>query len=179
MGPLLANVKIEDLKCESVHKNLTKLEFVPIHLRYVGIPENLIMGLTTFIVLVPLLFSILRKWTKFYNITKENGHNMPSKSSDEGFLTWIPAAIRITDNQIEEKCGMDAVLYLTFSRLIIYLICIVTVVALFAALPVNFMYGTLYENWKDFSRTTMGNLLPVSPYMWIHNILAFVLSFIV
>ncbi|KAG9329686.1 hypothetical protein JZ751_030057, partial [Albula glossodonta] len=57
---------------------------------------------------------------------------------DNGFCSWLTAIFRIKDEEIREKCGEDAVHYLSFQRHIIGLLVVVGVLSVGIVLPVNF-----------------------------------------
>lgn len=57
---------------------------------------------------------------------------------DNGFCSWLTAIFRIKDDEIRDKCGGDAVHYLSFQRHIIGLLVVVGVLSVGIVLPVNF-----------------------------------------
>uniref|UniRef100_A0AAQ4QF33 CSC1/OSCA1-like N-terminal transmembrane domain-containing protein n=1 Tax=Gasterosteus aculeatus aculeatus TaxID=481459 RepID=A0AAQ4QF33_GASAC len=65
---------------------------------------------------------------------------------DNGFCSWLTAIFRIKDEEIREKCGEDAVHYLSFQRHIIGLLVVVGVLSVGIVLPVNFSGDLLGEN---------------------------------
>lgn len=166
---------------------------------YEGIPENLLINFLAWLVLLSL-FTVLRKkawnygrlalvqkyesrWTQlFYGQDSDTGKvagEVDSVSSlefnmqlDKGYLSWIPALFKIKDEQILAKSGRDAVQYLSFQRHITIYLMIVCIICISIVLPVNFM-GKLEGGRNQFGHTTMANLDPQSPLMWIHVTLAF------
>uniref|UniRef100_A0AAZ3PC62 Transmembrane protein 63Ba n=1 Tax=Oncorhynchus tshawytscha TaxID=74940 RepID=A0AAZ3PC62_ONCTS len=73
------------------------------------------------------------------------------------------------DEEIREKCGEDAVHYLSFQRHIIGLLVVVGVLSVAIVLPVNFSGNLL----GDFGRTTIANLDANNMLLWLHTTFAF------
>ncbi|KAK0145424.1 CSC1-like protein 2 [Merluccius polli] len=82
---------------------------------------------------------------------------------DNGFCSWLTAIFRIKDEEIREKCGEDAVHYLSFQRHIIGLLVVVGVLSVGIVLPVNFSGDLLvWKQWRerrmrDNIKTILGN----------------------
>ncbi|XP_048028839.1 CSC1-like protein 2 isoform X1 [Megalobrama amblycephala] len=68
---------------------------------------------------------------------------------DNGFCSWLTAIFRIKDEEIREKCGEDAVHYLSFQRHIIGLLVVVGVLSVGIVLPVNFSGNLLGKSLKN------------------------------
>ncbi|KTG44302.1 hypothetical protein cypCar_00021351, partial [Cyprinus carpio] len=86
------------------------------------------------------------------------------------------------DEEIREKCGEDAVHYLSFQRHIIGLLVVVGVLSVGIVLPVNFSGNLLGESWTvevrdnnaySFGRTTIANLNSGNNLLWLHTSFAF------
>uniref|UniRef100_A0A8D0D690 Transmembrane protein 63B n=1 Tax=Sander lucioperca TaxID=283035 RepID=A0A8D0D690_SANLU len=77
------------------------------------------------------------------------------------------------DEEIREKCGEDAVYYLSFQRHIIGLLVVVGVLSVGIILPVNFSGNLLENNAYSFGRTTIANLDADNALLWLHTIFAF------
>ncbi|XP_062851933.1 CSC1-like protein 2 isoform X2 [Trichomycterus rosablanca] len=92
---------------------------------------------------------------------------------DSGFCSWLTAIFRIKDDEIREKCGEDAVHYLSFQRHIIGLLVVVGVLSVGIVLPVNFSGDLLEGNAYSFGRTTIANLQSGDNLLWLHTIFAF------
>lgn len=99
---------------------------------------------------------------------------------DNGLCSWLTAIFRIKDDEIREKCGEDAVHYLSFQRHIIGLLVVVGVLSVGIVLPVNFSGDQLVEtgnfennNAYSFGRTTVVNLKSGNHLLWLHTIFAF------
>nr|XP_021335594.1 CSC1-like protein 2 isoform X2 [Danio rerio] len=74
---------------------------------------------------------------------------------DNGFCSWLTAIFRIKDEEIREKCGEDAVHYLSFQRHIIGLLVVVGVLSVGIVLPVNFSGNLLGECGGQRSRVSL------------------------
>ncbi|XP_047221197.1 CSC1-like protein 2 isoform X3 [Girardinichthys multiradiatus] len=92
---------------------------------------------------------------------------------DNGFCSWLTAIFRIKDEEIREKCGEDAVHYLSFQRHIIGLLVVVGVLSVGIVLPVNFSGDLLENNAYSFGRTTIANLKSGTNLLWLHTTFAF------
>ncbi|XP_060781370.1 CSC1-like protein 2 [Neoarius graeffei] len=92
---------------------------------------------------------------------------------DSGFCSWLTAIFRIKEDEIREKCGEDAVHYLSFQRHIIGLLVVVGVLSVGIILPVNFSGGLQDNNAYSFGRTTIANLNSENNLLWLHTIFAF------
>uniref|UniRef100_A0A8C9VMJ5 Transmembrane protein 63B n=1 Tax=Scleropages formosus TaxID=113540 RepID=A0A8C9VMJ5_SCLFO len=92
----------------------------------------------------------------------------------QGFCSWLTAIFRIKDDEIREKCGEDAVHYLSFQRHIIGLLVVVGVLSVGIVLPVNFSGDLLENNAYSFGRTTIANLSSGNNLLWLHTTFAFV-----
>eukprot|EP00105_Crassostrea_gigas_P025532 XP_011446143.1 PREDICTED: CSC1-like protein 2 isoform X3 [Crassostrea gigas] len=90
---------------------------------------------------------------------------------DSNVCSWIPAFFRVKDKDILKKSGQDAIQYLTFQRYLIIYTTIVMVLVVAIVVPVNFS-GNNIGNKTDFGHTTIGNLDPDSPLLWVHAVLA-------
>ncbi|XP_061083799.1 CSC1-like protein 2 isoform X1 [Conger conger] len=93
---------------------------------------------------------------------------------DRGFCSWLTAIFRIKDEEIREKCGEDAVHYLSFQRHIIGLLVVVGVLSVGIVLPVNFSGDLLENNAYSFGRTTIANLKSGNNLLWLHTSFAFI-----
>lgn len=92
---------------------------------------------------------------------------------DNGFCSWLTAIFRIKDDEIRDKCGGDAVHYLSFQRHIIGLLVAVGVLSVGIVLPVNFSGDLLENNAYSFGRTTIANLKSGNNLLWLHTSFAF------
>lgn len=107
------------------------------------------------------------------------GHRTATNSSqnsmthpvDRGFLSWILITFKLTDDQIHLHSGPDALHYLSFQRHLILVMAVITFVSIVLILPINF-HGQLSGDEKSFGHTTISNLEPTSPLLWIHTLCA-------
>lgn len=88
--------------------------------------------------------------------------------NDNGFLGWAKVTCQLTDEQFRKSCGPDAVHYLSFQRHLMIVMAIITVISIGIILPVNY-HGSLIDP-NSFARTTVSNVPPDSPLLWIHVI---------
>uniref|UniRef100_A0A4W6BQV6 Transmembrane protein 63B n=1 Tax=Lates calcarifer TaxID=8187 RepID=A0A4W6BQV6_LATCA len=135
--------------CYSARIRSTVLQGLP----FGGVPTVLALDFMCFLGLL-FVFSLLRKvaW-------------------DYGRLALVTDADR--DEEIREKCGEDAVHYLSFQRHIIGLLVVVGVLSVGIILPVNFSGNLLENNAYSFGRTTIANLDSDNALLWLHTTFAF------
>ncbi|XP_051531676.1 CSC1-like protein 2 isoform X3 [Myxocyprinus asiaticus] len=178
--------------CYSARIRSTVLQGLP----FGGVPTVLALDFMCFLVLL-FVFSILRKvaWdygrlalvtdadsvaSALHSETPDHYERLTSVSSsvdfeqrDNGFCSWLTAIFRIKDEEIREKCGEDAVHYLSFQRHIIGLLVVVGVLSVGIVLPVNFSGDLLENNAYSFGRTTIANLNSGNNLLWLHTSFAF------
>ncbi|XP_013867404.1 CSC1-like protein 1 [Austrofundulus limnaeus] len=162
-----------------------------------GVPIVLLLNFCVFIVLL-LVFTVIRK--KFWDYGRlalvadnegfnESSHRsygrMPSTASnmeepeyETKFCSWLPYTVRMEEEKIKEKCGTDAIRYLSFQRHLIILLVVLNVTSLGIILPVN-MTGKLLDNEPhSFGRTTIGNLSTGNNLLWLHTVFAVLYLFL-
>ncbi|KAM9364186.1 CSC1-like protein 2 isoform 2-T2 [Pholidichthys leucotaenia] len=177
--------------CYSARIRSTVLQGLP----FGGVPTVLALDFMCFLGLL-FVFSFLRKvaWdygrlalvsdpdstTSTITETSERYERLTSVSSsvdfdnrDSGLCSWLTAIFRIKEDEIRDKCGEDAVHYLSFQRHIIGLLVVVGVLSVGIILPVNFSGNLLENNAYSFGRTTIGNLDANNKLLWLHTIFAF------
>uniref|UniRef100_A0A8C5HXH1 CSC1-like protein 2 n=1 Tax=Gouania willdenowi TaxID=441366 RepID=A0A8C5HXH1_GOUWI len=175
--------------CYSARIRSTVLQGLP----FGGIPTVLALDFIVVfrcftIMMLLVVFSILRKvaWdygrlalvtdadrykTIFQNTSIQS--DFQNGSIKMGFCSWLTAIFRIKDEEIREKCGEDAVHYLSFQRHIIGLLVVVGVLSVGIILPVNFSGNLLENNAYSFGRTTIANLDTDNTLLWLHTTFAF------
>ncbi|XP_033251450.1 CSC1-like protein 1 [Drosophila miranda] len=92
---------------------------------------------------------------------------------EQGLFGWIWITFKLRKETILLHTGPDAVHYLSFQQHLMAVMAIVTLISLAIILPVNFLNGpkdTPYDV-NAFGRTTMANLSPESPWLWVHTII--------
>uniref|UniRef100_A0A8C7UJK9 Transmembrane protein 63B n=1 Tax=Oncorhynchus mykiss TaxID=8022 RepID=A0A8C7UJK9_ONCMY len=144
--------------CYSARIRSTVLQGLP----FGGVPTVLALDFMCFLVLL-FVFSILRKVAWDYGRLA---------LVTDGFCSWLTAIFRIKDEEIREKCGEDAVHYLSFQRHIIGQLVVVGVLSVGIVLPVNFSGDLLENNAYSFGRTTIANLK--TNLLWLHTSFAFI-----
>uniref|UniRef100_A0A8C7ZKE8 Transmembrane protein 63Ba n=1 Tax=Oryzias sinensis TaxID=183150 RepID=A0A8C7ZKE8_9TELE len=165
--------------CYSARIRSTVLQGLP----FGGVPTVLALDFMCFLGLL-FLFSILRKLAWDYGrlalITSDRYERLASVSSsvdfdttDHGFCSWLTAVFRIKEDELREKCGEDAIHYLSFQRHIIGLLVVVGVLSVGIILPVNFSGNLLENNAYSFGRTTIANLDVGNKLLWLHTTFAF------
>uniref|UniRef100_A0A8C2X9W2 Transmembrane protein 63B n=1 Tax=Cyclopterus lumpus TaxID=8103 RepID=A0A8C2X9W2_CYCLU len=149
--------------CYSARIRSTVLQGLP----FGGVPTVLALDFMCFLVLL-FVFSILRKVAWDYGRL--------------ALVTDLQILIRFRaltpplphrDEEIREKCGEDAVHYLSFQRHIIGLLVVVGVLSVGIVLPVNFSGDLLENNAYSFGRTTIANLKSGTNLLWLHTSFAF------
>uniref|UniRef100_A0A665T1Q6 Transmembrane protein 63B n=1 Tax=Echeneis naucrates TaxID=173247 RepID=A0A665T1Q6_ECHNA len=149
--------------CYSARIRSTVLQGLP----FGGVPTVLALDFMCFLVLL-FVFSILRKVAWDYGrlaLVTDADSRVSSSSSSR-------------DEEIREKCGEDAVHYLSFQRHIIGLLVVIGVLSVGIVLPVNFSGDLLGKN-----STTLAQLLISIPVhvlcsfrtnlLWLHTSFAF------
>uniref|UniRef100_A0A8B9ULP9 Transmembrane protein 63B n=1 Tax=Anas zonorhyncha TaxID=75864 RepID=A0A8B9ULP9_9AVES len=178
--------------CYSARIRSTVLQGLP----FGGVPTVLALDFMCFLALL-FVFSILRKvaWdygrlalvtdadsvaSALHSDNHDRYERLTSVSSsvdfdqrDNGFCSWLTAIFRIKDDEIRDKCGGDAVHYLSFQRHIIGLLVAVGVLSVGIVLPVNFSGDLLENNAYSFGRTTIANLNSGNNLLWLHTSFAF------
>uniref|UniRef100_A0A8B9SVJ1 Transmembrane protein 63A n=1 Tax=Anas platyrhynchos TaxID=8839 RepID=A0A8B9SVJ1_ANAPL len=170
--------------CYSTARGSTVLQGVT----FGGIPTVLLLDVTCFVVFM-FLFSTIRK--RFWDYGRvalvsetesELRYNRLSVSSlvpealeyDSGFCSWMTAAFRMHDDEIHDRCGEDAIHYLSFQRHIICLLIAVSVLSVGVILPVNLSGDLLVKDPYSFGRTTIQNLETGNDLLWLHTFFAVV-----
>ncbi|KAK3545051.1 hypothetical protein QTP86_033259 [Hemibagrus guttatus] len=155
-----------------------------------GVPVVLMLDLIVFLVLL-LVFSCIRKklWDYgrialvaeaegFNEISKRRYGRMTSFMSTEeseherGLCSWLTFIITMDQTVVKERCGMDAVHYLSFQRHLIILLLIVCVLSVSVILPVNLSGNLLGKDPYNFGRTTIANLENGDNLLWLHTVFA-------
>ncbi|XP_014214985.1 CSC1-like protein 2 isoform X2 [Copidosoma floridanum] len=193
MGDFYNNSEISDQPQECNINTTTKRIWLLTDV-YNGIPDNLLINICMFLLLVTL-FGLLRKkawnygrlallhktenrWMELFygdNDTRdaevaciEASVNSHLSNTDRGFLSWIVTAFRLSDDELLKRAGSDGLLYVSFQRHLIILTGLMTLVSLLVILPINYNGDKLIKDGA-FSRTTLPNLAPNSGWLWVHT----------
>ncbi|XP_063079482.1 CSC1-like protein 1 [Engraulis encrasicolus] len=158
-------------------------------LQFGGVPVVLLLDFIVFLVLL-LLFSAIRKKLWDYGrlalVADNEGFeshrrygrmsSVSSKGEDpeheRGLCTWLPYIIRMDMSMVRERCGVDAVHYLSFQRHLIVLLLLVCVTSVCVILPLNLSGNLLNNDPHSFGRTTIANLQQGDSLLWLHTVIA-------
>lgn len=91
----------------------------------------------------------------------------------KGLFSWIPVFMRVTDEHIRLKCGVDAFQYIIFQKHLIVYSVIIFCLSIGIVLPVNYT-GTNEPNKNSFGATTVSNLMADSSVFWLHTVFAII-----
>ena len=170
---------------------------------YGGIPVALLfyvgiwlLLLLVFLIMRKNLFNVIRRGLKL-NISRmkvlisrySDGQTDPEAGSgavqpdlatiareESGFLSWLTTSLNCyfySEQTMLQLAGPDAVQYLRFQTFLIAFIALLTLLSISVILPINYQGGKF--NQTEFNRTTIANLEPSSPFLYVHIILAFLL----
>ncbi|KAM9354316.1 CSC1-like protein 1 isoform 2-T2 [Pholidichthys leucotaenia] len=95
--------------------------------------------------------------------------NKKDPKNESKFCSWLPYILNMTEEEIENKCGVDAANYLSFLRHLTVLLAFVTVCSLCVILPVNMTGDLLSNDEQKFGQTTIGNLQSRNNLYWLHS----------
>ncbi|XP_042831806.1 CSC1-like protein 1 isoform X3 [Panthera tigris] len=168
-----------DSYCYNTAKNSTVLQGVT----FGGVPTVLLIDVSCFLCLI-LVFSIIRRrfWdygrialvseadsdSRFQRLSSSSSFGQQDFESELGCCPWLTAIFRLHDDQILERCGEDAIHYLSFQRHVIFLLVVVSCLSLCIILPVNLSDKDPYS----FGRTTIANLQTDDDLLWLHTVFA-------
>uniref|UniRef100_A0AAQ5X0S5 Transmembrane protein 63A n=1 Tax=Amphiprion ocellaris TaxID=80972 RepID=A0AAQ5X0S5_AMPOC len=139
-------------------------------LEFGGVPIVLLLDFIVFLVLV-IIFSIIRK--KFWDYGRLA---LVADNEGSGFCSWLPYILRMDEEKIKSRCGMDAIHYLSFQRHLIFLLGVITVTSLAIILPVN-MTGDLLSGFK-FTPYIQKYTITVNDLLWLHTVFAVLYLFL-
>uniref|UniRef100_A0A673NJQ5 CSC1-like protein 1 n=1 Tax=Sinocyclocheilus rhinocerous TaxID=307959 RepID=A0A673NJQ5_9TELE len=117
-----------------------------------GVPIVLLIDFSLFVVLL-IVFTLIRR-----------------KLWDHGRLALVAETEGYTS--VQEKCGVDAVHYLSFQKHLVILLLIICVLSVTIILPVNLSGDLLGNDPYSFGRTTIGNLKKGDALLWLHTVFA-------
>uniref|UniRef100_A0A8C5WGN2 Transmembrane protein 63C n=1 Tax=Leptobrachium leishanense TaxID=445787 RepID=A0A8C5WGN2_9ANUR len=176
-------------QCYRVRSQSTVLQGLP----FGGIPTVLAINFLVWLLLL-LIFSCLRKtaWdygrlallidndsltSLFYGepSEKEKSPCEPSPSDlrakDVG-RTFKLVVSFYRDEEIQSKCGSDAITYLSYQRHLLVLLLIACVLSVAIILPVNFSGDLLGDSPAQFGRATIVNVPTQDRFLWLHSVFA-------
>ncbi|XP_068688040.1 CSC1-like protein 2 [Montipora foliosa] len=162
-----------------------------------GIPINFGLNCLGWMI-VFLLFCVMRRfvwdygrlaliqkedqgWTEmFYGSKEVNGERGTPEGEipvefpevkNKGLFSWIPVFLRVTDEHIRLKCGIDALQYIVFQKHLLVFAVIIFCLSIGIVLPVNYS-GQNEPDTNSFGATTVSNLKPNSSIFWLHTVFA-------
>ncbi|XP_049724417.1 CSC1-like protein 1 isoform X3 [Elephas maximus indicus] len=172
-----------DSYCYNSAKNSTVLQGV----NFGGIPIVLLIDVSCFLTII-LVFSFIRRrfWdygrialvseaeseSRFQRLSSSTSSGQQDFEHELGCCAWLTAIFYLTDDQILEWCGEDAIHYLSFQRHIIGLLVVVSFLSLCVILPVNLSGNLLDKDPYSFGRTTIANLQTDTNLLWLHTVFA-------
>ncbi|XP_064132875.1 CSC1-like protein 1 isoform X5 [Loxodonta africana] len=173
-----------DSYCYNSAKNSTVLQGV----NFGGIPIVLLIDVSCFLTII-LVFSFIRRrfWdygrvalvsseaeseSRFQRLSSSSSSGQQDFENELGCCAWLTAIFYLTDDQILEWCGEDAIHYLSFQRHIIGLLVVVSFLSLCVILPVNLSGNLLDKDPYSFGRTTIANLQTDTNLLWLHTVFA-------
>ncbi|KAM9467529.1 CSC1-like protein 1 [Clarias gariepinus] len=158
--------------------------------RFGGVPTVLLLDFLVFVVLL-LVFSCIRKTLWDYGrlalVAQAEGFNEISRrrygrmtsfmstgesEHERGFFSWLTFIITMDETMVKERCGLDAVHYLSFQRHLIVLLLVICVLSVSVILPVNLSGNLQGDDPYNFGRTTIVNLKNGDKLLWLHTVFA-------
>ncbi|KAM4082179.1 hypothetical protein ACJW30_11G151200 [Castanea mollissima] len=134
------------------------------------------------------LFSIFKKQPSFapiyYARRLSNGqqiHFHDQTFSCRHFLpsvSWIPRAFRVTEDEILDSSGLDALVIIRLFKFGIKFFVVCSLVGLVVLLPVNYNGQDVpYQSYHSLDSFTISNISPGSNRLWVHVSCLWILSF--
>uniref|UniRef100_A0A673H467 CSC1-like protein 2 n=1 Tax=Sinocyclocheilus rhinocerous TaxID=307959 RepID=A0A673H467_9TELE len=148
-----------------------------------GVPVVLLMDFSLFVVLL-IVFTLIRRrlWDYgrlalvaetegFRDANKRPYSRLTSSMSVEESETYVCACLCVcSETLVQERCGVDAVHYLSFQKHLVILLLLICVLSVNIILPVNLSGDLLGNDPYSFGRTTIANLNDT--LLWLHTIFA-------
>ncbi|XP_058881329.1 CSC1-like protein 1 isoform X2 [Acipenser ruthenus] len=98
--------------------------------------------------------------------------NEELEQDNKGYCSWITFVFLMDEDTIKEKCGNDALHYLSFQRHLIGLLVVFSITSVAIILPANLTGNLLDNDPYSFGRTTIGNLSKNNNLLWLHTVFA-------
>lgn len=155
-----------------------------------GIPVVLLLDFTVFILLLSIFTLIRRKLWDYGRLAlvaetdvfgdgrKRRYSRLTSSMSveepeyEKGCCSWLTFIVNMDETLVQERCGVDAVHYLSFQKHLVTLLLIICVLSVSIILPVNLSGDLLGTDPYNFGRTTIGNLQHDDKLLWLHTVFA-------
>uniref|UniRef100_A0A8C2CR38 Transmembrane protein 63A n=1 Tax=Cyprinus carpio TaxID=7962 RepID=A0A8C2CR38_CYPCA len=127
-----------------------------------GVPIVLLMNFVIFVVLL-IVFTLIRRRLWDYGrlalIAETEGYDHQD----------LP---HFLETLVQERCGVDAVHYLSFQKHLVILLLLICVLSVTIILPVNLSGDLLGNDPYSFGRTTIANLKKGDLLLWLHTVFA-------
>ncbi|KAJ2794336.1 phosphate metabolism protein 7, partial [Coemansia helicoidea] len=88
-----------------------------------------------------------------------------SQAIGSGVLAWIPAVLRLQEDKIIERVGLDTYMFLRYMRSMFVIFTVLSVLSLVTILPVHLTGG---QNVTGMAVLTIANVDPESKNLWVH-----------
>ncbi|KAJ2383183.1 phosphate metabolism protein 7, partial [Coemansia sp. RSA 2559] len=88
-----------------------------------------------------------------------------SEPISDGPLAWVPMVLRVPDEKIIERVGLDTYMFLRYMRSMFVMFVVLSLLSVVTILPVNIKGG---GGAKGMAILTMGNVDPASKKLWVH-----------
>uniref|UniRef100_A0A8C2BZ81 Transmembrane protein 63A n=1 Tax=Cyprinus carpio TaxID=7962 RepID=A0A8C2BZ81_CYPCA len=126
-----------------------------------GVPIVLLIDFLLFVTLL-IVFTLIRRRLWDYGRLA-----LVAETEGYGCCSWINFI-----TSVQEKCGVDAVHYLSFQKHLVVLLAIICVLSITIILPVNLSGDLLGNDPYSFGRTTIANLKKGDMLLWLHTVFA-------
>lgn len=153
-----------------------------------GVPTVLLLDFIVFLVLLSA-FTVIRRrlWDHGRlalvaetegDFSKRRYRRMTSSMSieepeyEKGCCSWLTFIVTMDETTVQERCGVDAVHYLSFQKHLVILLLLLCVLSVSIILPVNLSGDLLGNDPYSFGRTTIGNLKQGNQLLWLHTVFA-------
>uniref|UniRef100_A0A673H460 CSC1-like protein 2 n=1 Tax=Sinocyclocheilus rhinocerous TaxID=307959 RepID=A0A673H460_9TELE len=139
-----------------------------------GVPVVLLMDFSLFVVLL-IVFTLIRRRLWDYGrlalVAETEGEVCMVKELRSE--TYVCACLCVcSETLVQERCGVDAVHYLSFQKHLVILLLLICVLSVNIILPVNLSGDLLGNDPYSFGRTTIANLKQGDTLLWLHTIFA-------
>ncbi|XP_051544168.1 CSC1-like protein 1 isoform X2 [Myxocyprinus asiaticus] len=151
-----------------------------------GVPTVLLLDFIVFLILL-LAFTLIRRKLWDYGrlalIAESEGLSDANKRRysrmtssieepeyERGCCSWLTFIINMDETIVKERCGVDAVHYLSFQKHLITLQLLICVLSVSIILPVNLSGDLLGNDPYSFGRTTIVNLQQGDKLLWLHTV---------
>uniref|UniRef100_A0A8C1KB34 Transmembrane protein 63A n=1 Tax=Cyprinus carpio TaxID=7962 RepID=A0A8C1KB34_CYPCA len=131
-----------------------------------GVPIVLLMNFVIFVVLL-IVFTLIRRRLWDY------GRLALIAETEGDCETDVCACVCVcSETLVQERCGVDAVHYLSFQKHLVILLLLICVLSVTIILPVNLSGDLLGNDPYSFGRTTIANLKQGDLLLWLHTVFA-------